>query len=61
MTIINNSDALVNAIKTNSYLTINDSGEIVKQSTIEGILSKIGDFSPLAVLCLQDRLSLMLQ
>ncbi len=44
MEIINNATTLLNEIKNNSYLTINDNGEIVKQSTFKGILRKIGDF-----------------
>lgn len=44
MQIIDNANSLLNAIKNNSYLTINDDGQIVKQSTFKGILRKIGDF-----------------
>ena len=44
MEIINNANTLLNEIRNNSYLTINDNGEIVKQSTFKGILRKIGDF-----------------
>lgn len=44
MEIIKNASTLLNEIKNNSFLTINDNGEIVKQSTFKGILRKISDF-----------------
>ena len=44
MEIIKNADTLLNEIRNNSFLTVNDNGEIVKESTFSGILRKIGDF-----------------
>lgn len=44
MEIIKNADNLLNEIRNNSFLTVNDNGEIVKQSVFKGILRKIGDF-----------------
>lgn len=44
MTVINNSMDLVNAINNNASLTVNNAGQIQKQSLLGKIFQKIGDF-----------------